>query len=127
MQVIDPAPEFKAIRHGLVPYTYPASSSFSTTIAHNLGFIPFTLVYVVNINPTTKAVSSRFPLPGNVGSFVFTFGSAKLQNWCDFTVDKSNITINFTASLPGDTSIRNFDDFFNPIYFEYFLFNTALK
>lgn len=121
-QILETITDFKTVRHDIVPYTYTPGASFILTIPHNLGFIPVALLYVVDIVPTTKEVAFRFPLPGDVGGYSFTFGSAKLANWCDYTVDRTNLRIVFKASLPGNTNIRNFDGFDNPIYFEYFLF-----
>lgn len=125
MKIYNTPKILKLIKHEIHPFTYPASSDFTETIAHNLGFIPITMIYVLDINPTTKVVEARFPMPGHIGGWTFTFGSASVPNWLNYTVDENNIYIDFQASISG-VDVDNFDLFYNPIYFEYLLFRATI-
>lgn len=127
MQVFDPEAKFQLVMHGIQSYTFTPGASFSFSINHNLGYRPIAIVDLVNIRPTDQAVRARAKLPGDMGSYNFVFGAAKLPNWCYYTVSKTKINIFFKASLPGVTDQTNFDNFHNPLYFEYLLFNKDVQ
>lgn len=88
---------FVILKSGTFSILAPANNNNTTTVPHNLGFLPIPLCFLSTANNTVY-----YPLPQWTSASRDDVNSVvKFSTWIDCNVDSTNLYIDFINALPG--------------------------